>query len=249
MGKLVVACFKMAGGDQIQCLFMVKIGALPPVVRCLGYILLLFETASIEISRRETWGAKIMPICHFPFQAWLVCPKNKVRGSSVCAVVASAANLALSLPNAARQRSKSSTARLEGARPSNTGPPCREKAWWSCWTTWAQKRVRLSTRSYTGGVAFDCWASCRWKRECEREIVRWRGSVASHACTDLTDNEQQFKRWSYQVGRKVCLEPMRLGVITLTCPSLLSIWWSLYYLFIVDVASIQGRARMYECLF
>lgn len=143
-------------------------------------------------------------ICHFPFQALLGCPKNKVGRSSVCAVFASAANLALSLPNAARRRSRSSTARSGGARPSNTGPPCREKAWWSCWTTWAQRRVRPSTRSPTGVVVFDCWVSCCWKCECEREIVRWRRSVASHACTDLTDNEQQFKRWSYQVARKVC---------------------------------------------
>lgn len=57
-------------------------------------------------------------------------------------VLGSAVSLARSSLSVARQRSRSNTVRSEGARPSNTGPPCREKAWWSCWTRWAQRPVR-----------------------------------------------------------------------------------------------------------
>lgn len=61
----------------------------------------------------------------------------------------STVSLVRSSRSAARRRSRSSTARSAEVRPSNTGPPCREKAWWSCWMRWAPRQVRQSQRAST----------------------------------------------------------------------------------------------------
>lgn len=143
----------------------------------------------------DTRGAKFRPVFVMTqFKDGGFVQKQSWTHSALC-VVDSAANSAPSSPNAARQRSRSSTARSEGAPPSNTGPPCRGKAWWSCWTRWAQRRVSLSVCARKRVVfLFLFFRPLRFLQlkafECHGEIVRGRQSDASPAFTTPADSEQ-----------------------------------------------------------
>lgn len=127
----------------------------------------------------------VFPLCFLPqftpvtpLMSWLFSPV-----SALCT-----ANWGLSSPSVARPKSRSSTARSEGGRPSNTGLPCRARGWWSCWMRWAPRQVGGGNPCETvgggvGGVGWDhLWALVR---VCREQIVTLLRSVVP---THLADN-------------------------------------------------------------